>query len=249
MAGTAATDIVSAAVAELAPTGVLRAGINMQNVLLVSGRNQAGEPVGVAPSMARTVASRLGVPLCLVQYESAKRLGDAVDDGAWDIGLMGAEPKRAERIAFTAAYCEIEATYLVPADSLLHAISDVDRPGIRIAVSTGSAYDLWLTRNIQNAELVHAPTISKSRDVFVERHLDVLAGLRTWLLQEAETLPGARLLDGRFTAVQQAIGTPRANQAATEFLSEFVEDAKRSGLVAQFIAQHHARGLSVASLK
>lgn len=231
--------------AELAPTGMLRAGINIQNSLLVSGRDDTGDPVGVAPGMARAIAERLGVPLCLVPYENAQRLGDAVDDDAWDIGLIGAEPARAVRIAFTAAYCEIEATYLVPFGSPLQDIADVDRPGIRIAVSAGSAYDLWLTRNLRYAELVPAPNISKSRDVFVEQSLDALAGLRTGLLAEAQTLPGSRLLDGRFTTVQQAVGTCRANIAGTAFLDAFVEEAKRSGAIAGLIKQHGVIGLSV----
>lgn len=233
-------------VAELAPTGTLRAGINIQNFLLVSGQDETGAPVGVAPGMARAIADRLGVPLRLIPYANAKQLGDAVDEDVWDIGLIGAEPARAERIAFTAAYCEIEATYLVPAGSPLQAIADVDRSGMRIAVSSGSAYDLWLTRNVKHAELVRAPNIAKSRDVFVEQALDALAGLRTGLLADAQTLPGARLLDGHFTTVQQAVGTQRANKASAAFLNAFVEEAKRTGVVADLIAHHGVFGLSVA---
>jgi polar amino acid transport system substrate-binding protein len=232
--------------AELAPTGTLRAGINTQNFLLVSGRDDAGEPDGVAPGMARAIAERLGVPLRLVPFESAKRLGDAVDDDAWDIGLLAAEPARAQRIGFTAAYCRIEATYLVPGGSPLRRIADVDRPGVRIAVSTGSAYDLWLTANVKHAELVHAPSIAKSRDLFVEQSLDALAGLRTGLLADAQTMPGTRLLDGHFTTVQQAVGTRRENLAGLAFLNAFVEEAKKTGLVADLIARHGVIGLSVA---
>jgi polar amino acid transport system substrate-binding protein len=231
---------------ELAPTGVLRAGINIQNTLLVSGRDASGEPIGVAPSLARAVAERLNVPLRLVRFDSAKKLGDAVHDDVWDIGLMGAEPARAERIAFTVPYCAIEATYLVPATSRLRTVAEVDGSGLRIAVSAGSAYDLWLKRNIRHAELVHAENLAMSRNVFVDQRLDALAGLRAWLIEQAATLQGCRILDGRFTAVEQAIGTSRSNKAAIGFLSAFVEDAKRSGLVADLIAQHRAPGLSVA---
>ncbi len=232
--------------AELAPTGVLRAAINLQNFLLVSGRDGAGDPTGVAPGMARAIADCIGTAVRLVPFESAKQLGDAVDDNAWDIGLIGAEPARAERIAFTAAYCEIEATYIVPAGSPVRNIADVDRPGMRIAVSAGSAYDLWLTRNLRHAELVHAPNIGKSRELFVEQGLDALAGLRTGLLADLKQLPGAQLLEGRFTAVQQAIGTRRANKAGAMFLEAFVEEAKQSGLVAGLITQFNISGLSVA---
>jgi len=242
------SNMLKSLITELAPTGSLRAGINIQNFLLVSGRDKRDGPIGVAPSMARAIASRIGIALHFVEYENAKKLGDAVDDNAWDIGFMGAEPARAERIAFTPAYCEIEVTYLVPAGSPLKAIGDVDRPSIRIATNTGSAYDLWLTRNIEHAKLIHAPSLSNSRDMFVEQQLEVLAGLRSWLLQEAEKLPGSRLLDGKFTAVQQAIGTRRRNKEGVEFLTTFVKEAKQSGLVADLIAQHRIQGLSVASL-
>ena len=233
-------------VAELAPTGTLRAAINMANFLLVTGRSASGDPQGVAPDMARAVADRLGVAITYVPFAKPSGLAEAATAGVWDIGLIGAEPARAATIAFTAAYAEIEATYLVPADSALASIADVDRPGIRIATNGGSAYDLWLTRNLKHAELVRAPSIDASFDVFVDQGLDALSGLRTRLMADAEKLPDARVLDGRFTAVQQAIGTPRANTAAAAFLQAFVADAKRSGLVADLIARHEVRGLSVA---
>ncbi len=235
-----------AIIAELAPTGTLKAGINLSNFLLVSGRSAEGEPQGVAPDLARTIAERLGVPVRYVTYARPGELADAAETGAWDIGLIGAEPKRAEKITFTAPYAEIEATYLVPAGSLLATIADVDRPGVRIAVSAGSAYDLWLARSIAAAELVRAPSIDASYQLFVAEKLDALAGLRPRLLSDVENLPGARILEGRFTAVRQAVGTARANHAGAAFLAAFVEDAKRSGLIAELIARHGVRGLSVA---
>jgi polar amino acid transport system substrate-binding protein len=232
--------------AQLAPTGVLRAGINLGNFLLVTGRSAAGNPEGVAPDMARAVAERLGVPVRYVPYPRPGELADAVGTGAWDIGLIGAEPQRAERIAFTAAYCEIEATYLVPAGSPIGSIAEVDRPGVRIAVTARSAYDLWLERNIRHATLVRTESLDAAFERFVGEGLEVLAGLRPRLLSDAGKLPGSRLLDGKFTAVQQAIGTARANEAAAAFLRGFVEEAKASGLVARLIERHGVRGLSVA---
>ena len=232
--------------AELAPTGVLRAGINTANFLLVTGRRDDGAPQGVAPDMASAVAERLGVETVYVPYETPGQLADDATKGVWDIGLIGAEPARAEHIAFSAAYVEIEATYLVPADSPLQAIADVDRPGVRIAVAARSAYDLYLTRNIQHAELIRVAGLNASYDLFVNDKLDALAGLRPRLLADIEKLPGARLLDGQFTAVQQAIGTPRNRAAGAAFLRDFVEAAKASGLVGQFIERHQVRGLSVA---
>lgn len=231
---------------QLAPTGVLRAGINMSNFLLVTGRDAAGDPQGVSPSMARAIADRLGVPVQYLPYPKPGDLADAVGTGAWDIGLIGAEPQRAEKIAFTAAYAEIEATYLVPAGSPITRIDQVDQPGIRIAVTDRSAYGLWLDRNIHRATLVRTDSLDSACAKFRDDNLEALAGLRPRLLTDVQTLPGARILDGQFTAVQQAIGTARANSAATAFLHAFVEEAKASGLVARFIAQHGVRGLSVA---
>ena len=235
-----------AVISELAPSGVLRAGINMANFLLVSGTGAAGEPEGVAPDMAREIAARLGVPVAYVPFARPGELADAAGQGVWDIGLIAAEPARAEAIAFTAAYAEIEATYLVPAGSPLRTIADVDRPGMRIAIAARSAYDLWLSRHLVHAELVRAPGLDASYELFVSDRLDALAGLRPRLLQDLEKLPGARILDGRFTAVQQAVGTARGNEAGAAFLRDFVEEAKTSGLVARLIERHGVRGLAVA---
>lgn len=233
--------------AELAPTGTLRAGINLSNFLLVSGRGADGAPQGVAPDMAATVAARLGVPVSYVTFDSPGALADAADGDVWDIGLIGAEPQRAERIAFTAAYCEIAATYLVPAGSAIGSIAEVDRPGVRIAVTGRAAYGLWLERNIRHAELVRTDTLDSAYEVFVAEGLDVLAGLRPRLSSDLAKLPGARILDGQFSAVQQAIGTQRRNATGAAFLQALVEELKASGHVAALIARHGVgTGLSVA---
>lgn len=232
---------------ELAPSGILRAGINMANMLLVTGRSDAGDPAGVGPDMSRAIADRLGVGIAYVPFPTPGELADAAESGVWDIGLIGAEPSRAEKIAFTAAYVEIEATYLVPAGSPLTKIEDVDRKGVRIAISGRSAYDLFLTRSLKHAELVRAQGLPGATAAFVEQKLDALAGLRPALTDDLGKLPGARILDGRFTAVQQAVGTKRSNTAAAAFLSDFVEEAKASGLVASLIEKHGVVGrLTVA---
>lgn len=231
---------------DLAPTGVLRAGINLSNFLLVTGKSPAGEPEGVAPDMAREAAARLGVPVTYVTFNSPGELADQAGKGVWDIGLIGAEPQRAETIAFTAAYVEIEATYLVPAGSRLNAIADVDQPGVRIAVAGRSAYGLWLDRNIRHAELVRADSLGGATEQFMRGKLEALAGLRPGLLADLAKLPGARILEGKFSAVQQAIGTAKKNTAGAAYLRGFVEEAKASGLVARLIERHKVRGLSVA---
>lgn len=234
-------------VAEIAASGTLRAGLNLANFLLITGKTPDGDPAGVAPDLAREIAGRLGVKIAFVPYASPGELADALAEDAWDIGLIGAEPARAETIAFTAAYVEIEATYLVPTGSALKSIEQVDRPGVRIAISGRSAYDLYLSRNLEHAELVRAQGIAASRDLFVAEKLDALAGLRPALVTTAEELPGTTVLEGRFTAVQQAVGTRRGNDTSAAFLRDFVEEAKASGLVARLIERHGVTGrLSVA---
>jgi polar amino acid transport system substrate-binding protein len=233
-------------VSELAGTGVLRAGINLSNGLLVTGMSASGDPQGVAPDMAAEIAKRLDVPVVYVKFDRPSKLADAAGTNAWDIGLIGAEPARAEKIAFTPAYCEIEATYLVPAGSPLQSVADVDRAGSRIAVRAGSAYDLWLARNIKHATMVRSDAADAPFQQFVAEGLEALAGLRPQLLSELGKLPGARILPGNFTAVQQAIGTLKSNVAGAAFLREFVDDAKRSGFVARLIERHRVVGLSVA---
>lgn len=233
-------------VKELAPTGVLRAGINLSNFLLVTGKTAAGDPVGVAPDMAAEIARRLGVGVRYVPFTQPGPLADKVDTDTWDIGLIGAEPQRAAKIAFTTAYCEIQSTYLVPPGSPLRSIADVDKPGIRIACTARTAYGLWLENNIKHATLVWTDTLDNSYDKFVADKLDALAGLRPKLLAEVKRFSGATVLDGQFSAVQQAIGTSRKNAAAPKFLQAFVDDAKKSGLVASLIAKHKVVGLSVA---
>jgi polar amino acid transport system substrate-binding protein len=233
-------------VAQLAPHGVLRAGINMSNFLLVSGRTASGDPDGVSPSLARAIADRLGVPVRYVMFPKPGELADEAGKDVWDIGLIGAEPARAEKIAFTAAYAEIEATYLVPAGSPIRSIAEVDRPGVRIAVTDRSAYGLWLDRNIRQATLVRSASLDSAFDQFAAEKLDALAGLRPRLLSDVQKLPGATILPGQFTAVQQAVGTARANSEAAIWLWAFVEEAKASGLIARLIEQYKVSGLSVA---
>jgi len=233
-------------VSELAPTGVLRAGINMGNFLLVTGKSAAGDPQGVAPDMAAEIARRLGVPVAYVKYERPSQLADAAGTNSWDIGLIGAEPQRAEKIAFTPAYCEIEATYLVPAGSPISRIADVDRPGVRIATRRGAAYCLWLERNIKQAKLLLSDSADGPFNQFVAEQLEAYASLRPQLLTDVNKLAGSKILPGNFMTVQQAIGTEKRNAAGAAFLRDFIAEAKRSGLVARLIEKHRVVGLSVA---
>ena len=236
-------------VAQLAPTGVLRAGINMSNFLLVVDKTPSGDPIGPSPSMAAAIADALGVPLQLIPYSNPSAVAAAAGTGAWDIGNIGAEPQRAAVMDFTAAYAEIESTYLVPPGSPIQSIDEVDRPGNRIAVSKGSAYGLWLENNIKQADLRTIEGGDAAFDQFVNEKMEAFAGLRPGLGTLAEKLPGSRILDGQFAAVQQAIGVNKGNDAAYAWLKAFVEDAKSSGLVASFIEKFGVQGrLSVAPL-
>jgi polar amino acid transport system substrate-binding protein len=230
----------------LAPSGILRAGINLSNFLLVSARTADGGPAGVSPDMARAIADHLGLAIQYVTYPSPGVLADAAGSNEWDIGLIGAEPQRAEVISFTPAYAEIEATYLVSAGSPFKSIADVDVAGARIAVTDRTAYGLWLDRNIRQAELVRSSTIDDALRDFRDQKLDALAGLRARLISDAATLPGSRILDGRFMTVQQAVGTPKAKSAAIPYLARFVEAASASGFVDELIRHHKVQGLSAA---
>lgn len=241
-----ATEIPPAARSELAPAGKLRVGLNHGNFLLITPGSKGREPRGVAPDLARELGRRVGVPVEFVDFDTAGKLADAVGSGAWDVAFLGAEPQRASQIAFTAAYLEIPATYLVPAGSPIRSIAEVDREGVRIAVAEKSAYDLYLSRSVKHARLMRTQGIDASYELFVTQKLEVLAGLKPRLLMDVEKLPGARILDGQFTAVQQAIGTPKARAAGAAYLRGFVEEVKASGLVAEAIARNAAKGVSVA---
>ena len=231
---------------ELAPSGTLRVGVNLGNFLLVNKDAASGQLRGIVPDLAEELGRRLALPVALVSFPGAGEVADGAKAGAWDVAFLGAEPQRAEEIAFTPAYLEIPATYLVPAGSRMRTLGDVDRAGVRIAVSARSAYDLYLSRNLKHAQLVRAEGLSASFDLFVAQKPDVLSGLLPRLTADVTRLPGARILEGRFTAVQQAIGTPKARAAAAAWLREFVADIKASGLVARAIARHGIKGVSVA---
>ena len=241
-----ATDISPRVRSELAPTGKLRVGINHGNFLLVTKGSRGADARGVAPDLARELGRRLDLPVEFVGFDTAGTMADAVRTGAWDIAFLGAEPQRASEIAFTAAYLEIPATYLVPAGSPIRALGDVDREGVRVAAAEKSAYELFLSRNLKHATLVRTKGIDASYEAFVSEKLEALAGLKPRLLMDVQKLPGARLLDGQFTAVQQAIGTPVVRADAAKYLRAFVEETKASGFVAAAIARNAVEGVSVA---
>jgi polar amino acid transport system substrate-binding protein len=244
--GAMGTEITPAVRSELAPSGKMRIGLNHGNFLLVTPGSSATEPRGVAPDIGRELGRRVGVPVEFIKFDTAGKLGDGVKSGVWDVAFLGAEPRRAVEIAFTAAYLEIPSTYIVPDGSPIRSVDEVDREGVRIAVTEQSAYGLYLARSVKHARLVLTKSVEAAVEAFVNDRLEALAGLRPALLTDAKKLPGARVLDGQFTAVQQAVGTPKSREAAARYLRAFVEDVKASGLVAQAISRHAVQGVSVA---
>jgi polar amino acid transport system substrate-binding protein len=236
------TDLVKA----FAPTGALRACINLGNPIL-AGLDGDGQPAGVSVDLARALAAQLGVALQLVVFNAAGKSVQAVTQEQADIGFFAIDPLRGVGIAFTPAYVLIEGSYLVAQDSPVQANEEVDRPGQRVVVGQGSAYDLFLSRELRQATMVRAPTSPAVVDVFLAQKLEVAAGVRQQLQADALRLAGLRVLPGRFMVIQQAMGLPNARgSAAAAFLGRFIEDMKASGFVAQALARHGIVGASVA---
>ena len=230
----------------LSPSGKLKIGLNYSNFLLVIGDDANGEPKGIAPDLGRELAKRVGMPFEFVKFDAAGKLFDAVKSAQCDVGFLGAEPQRADEVDFTNAYLEIPVTFLVPAGSPIKTIADVDREGVRIAVSERSAYDLYLSRTLKKAQLVRTKGIPASYDVFMAQKLEVLGGLKPKLVDEQARTPGSRVLDGQITGVQQAIAAPKGRAAAAAYLRAFAKDIKQSGLVARAIQANGVAGVSVA---
>ncbi len=226
---------------DLAPTGKLRAAINLGNSVLAQKDEATGQPKGVTPDLARELARRLGVPVELIVYTAAGKVFDAASTGAWDIAFVAIEPVRAAVIEFSAPYVIIEGTYMVRNDSPLKTIGDVDRPGVRIAVGLKSAYDLYLTRTIKNATVVRASAGGGRAmiDVFVNDKLEAVAGVKQPLVAYAKDHPDMRVMDGHFMEIQQAMGTPKGRAAGAAYLRAFVEEMKASGFVADALKRSH----------
>lgn len=238
--------------ADLAPTGKLRIGINTGNILLTGKDPATGKPRGIAFDLAHELERQVGLPVEFVTFDSAGKLADGVKTGAWDVAFLGIEPERAEGIAFSSPYAEIIATYLVPAGSPIKTIADVDKEGVRIAISAKSAYDLVLTRSLKHAKLHRVPGVpgipgvEGAYNLYANEKLEALAALKPVLIEYAEKQPGSRVLEGRISTVNQAIGTPKGRDAGVKFLKRFVEEAKANGLIAKTIEKNGVRGLEVA---
>jgi len=226
---------------ELAPKGKLRVAINHGNPVLVQGGPEA--PRGVTIDLAHELARRTGLTLELVPFPAAGKVFEALKDGAWDVAFLAIEPVRAAEIAFTAPYVIIEGVYLVPKDSPLKTVADVDRPGVRIGVNRNSAYDLYLTRTLKNAQLVRG---EDGVALFTKEKLEAAAGVKQPIAAYAKAHPEVRVMDGRFMEIRQAMGTPRGRDAAAEYLKKFVDEMKASGFVADALKRSNQPDAVVA---
>jgi polar amino acid transport system substrate-binding protein len=230
---------------ELAPTGKLRVGINYGNPLFAK-RDASGEGSGIAIDLARELGRRLGTPVEILGYDSGGQLTAGLKKGGWDITFLAYEPAREAEIDFAGAFAEIDSTYLVPAGSPLRNASDVDREGVRVAVSAGGGNELFLSRTLKRAQIVRATGSAATLKVFLTDKLDALAGLKPTLMELSAKLPGSRVLDGRYTVIPYSAGTAKGREAGNRYLRDFIEEAKASGLVARSIEKNAVRGVSVA---
>ena len=244
-ASVAPPDPRAGAIAELASTGKLRAAINFGNPILAN-RGPGGEARGVSVDLAREAGRRLGVPVELALFDSAGNVVNAVKARQVDLAFVAIDPVRSADMDYTAPYVIIEGAYLVRSDSLLRRNEDVDRAGTRVAVGRGSAYDLFLTRELKSATLVRAPTSPAVTDLFVAQNLEAAAGVKQQLEGDARRVGGVRLLPGRFMVIEQAMGVPKGRLAAQAWLSGFIDEMKTSGFVADALRRHGIEGAAVA---
>ena len=234
--------VSSAVVKELAPTGKLRVAINLGNMVLAQ-RGAGGELMGITVDLARELGRRLGVAVELVPFEAAGKVFEALKTGALDTVFLAIEPARAAEIEFTAPYVLIEGVYMVPKDSPLRTVADVDRPGIRVAVNRGSAYDLYLTRTLKHATLVRG---ENGIELFLADALEAAGGVKQPLVAFAKTNPSVRVMDDRFMEIQQAMGTPKGRSSGAAYLRAFVEEMKASGFVADALRRSNQGDAAVA---
>jgi len=231
---------------DLAPTGKLRVGINYGNPVLATRDRTSGQLGGVAVDLARELGRRTDLPVELVGFESAGKMVEGLQAASWDVAFLAVDPGREQEINFTAPYIEIEGTYLLPPGSALGAIADVDRENVRVGVSSKSAYDLFLSRKLKHAQLVRASSPEAAFDLILAGKVDALGGVRQHLVANTAKFPGSRVLDGRFMAIQQALGIPKGREAGISYLREFIEDVKASGLVARALEKAGVQGVSIA---
>ena len=234
---------------KLAPTGVLRVGINMSNFLLVNSKNLSGLPDGVSPQVGKRLAKELNVKCELVQFAKPGLLADAVNDDLWDVGNIACEKERAKTIEFSDPYINIDANFIVRNSSNFKTNRNIDLSGVKIAVLGRSAYDLWLTENFQNAELIRADTIENSHKLFREKKVDVLAGLKPKLVEELEHSKNFKLIENPFTYIKQSIGIKKGNSETVDFLNKFILKIIKEGFIESLLKKYKVQNkLSIPNI-
>jgi polar amino acid transport system substrate-binding protein len=227
---------------QLAPKGYLRAAINLSNFLLVTGTDDQGNPEGVSPDLAKALANELNIEYKLIPFKRPGELADAVIDDVWDIGNIANESERAKSITFSHPYTLIESTFLVRESSKINSLQDVDKKNVRIAVAERSAYDLWLTENIKNAELIRAKSIDLSFKIFEDNSYEVLAGLKPRLIDDLKNTKNCKILPGAFTFIKQCIGSKPGNPEAEKFINNFIEKNTKNGFIESLLLKHNVLG-------
>jgi len=222
----------------LAPTGTLRAALNLSNFLLVSGQQADGTPEGASPDIARYIAATIGVPCQFVTFETPGQLADAAQDDLWDIGNIAHEPDRAHFIDFSHPYVLIDANFLVRDSAHFKNNEDIDQNGVRIGAFQRSAYELWLTDNLKNANLVLAGSIQESHDMFYRGDFDVLASLKPKLQADMASHSGYRIIEPPFTAIKQSVGIKKTDPVVMQFINDLIAKAIQDGFIAASLKKH-----------
>jgi polar amino acid transport system substrate-binding protein len=235
-----------AAVGDLAPTGKLRAAINFSNAVLARRDPPPSPPGGISSDLARELARRLGVPIEYVGYDAAGKVVEGLKSKAWDVCFLAIDPIRAADIIFTPPYVVIEGVYMVANDSPMRSNADVDRPGKRVGVIVGSAYDLFLTRELKQATIVRAPDAAAVTALRIAGKVDAVGGVKPALEATVKTTPGLRLIPEPFMAINQAMGTPRGREAGARYVNDFSAEMKASGFIARAFVSNRIEGASMA---
>ena len=226
---------------KIAPTGVLRVGVNMSNFLLVNSKDKLGVIDGVSPGIGKKLAKELNISFEIVQFANPGLLADAVDNNEWDIGNIASEKERGKTIDFSDPYVNIDANFLFREEDNFKNNNDIDQSGIQIAVFERSAYDLWLTENFKKAELIRVNSIEESHNLFKENKVNILAGLKPKLIDEMKKNNNYEMIQSPFTYIKQSIGIKKGNPEVLDFINKFISNIIKEGYIKSLLKQHNVQ--------
>ena len=226
---------------KIAPTGVLRVGVNMSNFLLVNSKDKLGVIDGVSPGIGKKLAKELNISFEIVQFANPGLLADAVDNNEWDIGNIASEKERGKTIDFSDPYVNIDANFLFREEDNFKNNNDIDQSGIKIAVFERSAYDLWLTENFKKAELIRVNSIEESHNLFKENKVNILAGLKPKLIDEMKRNNNYEMIQSPFTYIKQSIGIKKGNPEVLDFINKFISNNIKEGYIKSLLKQHNVQ--------